>query len=82
MRIINVVEIISNTLDNIQSFPILEEQLSKEVIENAENLFKIFIKENSNLNLTEKDLQNYVDDGYFDDKNGYIVYLTWSNINL
>jgi len=40
MRIINVIECFSGTVESIESFAVYEEQLSQDVVENAEKCFK------------------------------------------
>lgn len=83
MRIINVLEIIKGIPSKIESFPIYEDQLDQEVVDEAEKLFKKMILENHSFDdETEKDeLEACLDDGCFDDKNGYELYIIWSEIN-
>lgn len=82
MRIINVLEIINGIPSNIESFPIYEDQLSEDVIEQAEILF--IEKINKNIYpevLSDEKQEFYLDEGSYDDMNGYEVYIIWSDIN-
>lgn len=81
MRIVNVLEIINGIPNQIESFPIYEEQLSDDVVQQAEDDFIEKIKEHSADELSEEDEEFYLDEGSFDNKNGYEVYLIWSDIN-
>jgi hypothetical protein len=86
MRVINVIEINDYENNNIKvhSFPIVEEQLSGEVVEKAQEFFSECIAENS----SDQDIQNNtdegdrvvqaaVDDGYWEEGT-YKVLLIWS----
>lgn len=82
MRIINVLEIINGIPNSIESFPIYEEQLSEDVVEQAENLF--IQKINKNIYpevLSDEKQEFYLDEGNYDDMNGYEVYIIWSNVD-
>lgn len=89
MRIINVLEIINGIPSEIKSFPIYEEQLSGEIVDEAEKLFLKLIEENRKplleQNLSEEDIEDteefYLDEGIYDNKNGYELYIIWSEIN-
>ena len=87
MRIINVIETINDVVENVESFPILEEQFSAEIIEKAENRFLEGIQNNYQIN-EEEDWDDILlpalEEGYFTKTNGnyYTVYLAWSNVNL
>ena len=82
MRIINVLEILNGIPSSIESFPIYEEQLSDEVVEKAEFLFIKKINENIHPDvLSDEEQENYLDEGYYDDSNGYEIYIIWSDIN-
>ena len=89
MRIINVLEIINGIPYKIESFPIYEEQLSEEIVDEAEKLFLKLIEENRKSllkeNLSEEDIEDteeyYLDEGVYDNKNGYELYIIWSEIN-
>ena len=83
MRIINVVTIKDGVVDNIKSFGVFEEQLSQEVVEQAE---KEFIKQAKVLgfNGDEDDEEAIVDDGYYYNQvmnsENSSVCLSWSDI--
>jgi len=81
MRIINIIEIGSDTavgggIIGVESFGIFEEQLSEDVVESAENLFKDKAIENG---ADEDDLDSAIEDGYY--TNGYYtISIVWSEI--
>ncbi len=81
MRVINIIEISSDTaigggIIGIESFGIFEEQLSNDVVESAENLFKDKAIENG---ADEDDLDSAIEDGYY--TNGsYTISIVWSEI--
>jgi len=82
MRIINVLEIINGIPNNIESFPIYEEQFSEDVVKQAENLFIQKINENIHPEVLSDEKQEfYLDEGSYDDMNGYEVYIIWSDVN-
>jgi len=82
MKIINVLEIINGIPQSIDSFPIYEEQLSKDVVEQAETLFLQKINENIHPKVLSDEKQDfYLDEGTYDDMNGYEVYIIWSDVN-
>jgi len=89
MRIINVLEVINGIPSQIQSFPIYKEQLSQDVVDRAEKLFLELIEKNKEplrmRGLSEEDIEDvtefYLDEGVYDDKNGYEVYIIWSEVN-
>jgi hypothetical protein len=75
MRIINVVEITNGCVLSIESFIIHEEQLSREVVENAEKLYKTKAIEHG---ANEEDFDDEV--GYDNYTNGdYCVQIVWSD---
>ena len=84
MRIINVIEIVSGIPNKIESFPIYEDQLSEEIVDEAEKLFiEMILKKELEFNevLTEEEKEFFLDEGYYDNKNGYALYIIWSEIN-
>ena len=84
MRIINVIEIVSGIPNKIESFPIYEDQLSEEIVDEAEKLFiEMILKKELEFNevLTEEEKEFFLDEGYYDNKNGYELYIIWSEIN-
>lgn len=80
MRIINVLEIVNGTPQQIVSFPVYEEQLSEEVAQEAEDLFVACIKDNAE-DWSEEIIENAIGDAVFTDLNGYEVYIMWSDID-
>ena len=82
MKIINILEIINGIPQSIDSFPIYEEQLSNDVVEKAEALFLQKINKNIYPEvLSDEKQQFYLDEGNYDNMNGYEVYIIWSDIN-
>lgn len=89
MRIINILEIINGIPNKIESFPIYEDQLSQEIVHKAEKFFLQLIEENRkpllNEDLDLEDIEEteefYLDEGVYDNKNGYELYIIWSEIN-
>ena len=81
--IINVLELESGIPSKITSFPIWEEQLSENIVEEAENFFKNLIWENSKHRITLEEFEQNIDfnleEGQYDDYNGYEVHIIWSN---
>jgi len=81
MRVINIIEsatdtTISGGIIGVESFGIFEEQLSNDVVESAENLFKDKAIENG---ADEDDLDSAIEDGYY--SNGsYTISIVWSEI--
>lgn len=79
MRIINIVEVLNGSISQILSFPIHEDQLSEEVVSQAEDTFKKTINEVTGIDV--EDLDSVVEDGYYTDDNGWELSLVWSEIN-
>ena len=79
MRIINIIETsITNAepILGVTSFGVFEEQLSQEVVEQAEKHFTKCAVENG---ADENDIDVDIENGYFS-KDGYTVSIVWSNI--
>jgi len=81
MRIINVVEQLQGTITQILSFPVYEEQLSQDVVTEAENTFKAIINEVQGIDPDSEDMELSIEDGYYTDDNGWDVSLVWSETN-
>ena len=81
MRIINIINIADNNTQGIESFGIFEEQLSEEVVECAEALFKAKAIENGCTLETDSDeWDEIIGDGYWG-QGVYTVNLVWSSID-
>lgn len=86
MRIINVVEIVNGVLNNIESFVMTEKSeddftpKKMRIWSQAERLFKdLAIRNKCHVD----ELEDAVDNGGWDNKNGYEVLLVWSdNVNI
>jgi len=78
MRIINIIESTMDTpILSIESFGIFEEQLSQEVVDQAEKLFKDKAIENG---ANEDDIDDDIENGYYSRRDGYTVSIVWSDI--
>lgn len=80
MRIINILELINGIPQQIQSFPIYEEQLSRDVVDEAEKLFVEIIKYHEP-DISEEDVECCLDEASFDNKNGKELFIIWSDVN-
>ena len=77
MRIINIIEIVDNNVQGIDSFGIHEEQLKEDVVQQAEHAFKLKAVENG---IMDDDLESAIENGVYE--NGtYTVNLVWSYID-
>lgn len=76
MRIINVIEVVDNNVIGMQSFGVEDDQLSGEVVSQAEELFSKLAKENG---AEENDIDEYIENGAFSE-NGYTVNICWSEV--
>lgn len=81
MRIINIVEQLQGTITQILSFPVYEEQLSQDVVTEAEKTFKQIINEVQGIDPDSEDMEMIIEDGYYTDDNGWDVSLVWSETN-
>lgn len=82
MRIVNVVEqIMDGTISQILSFPIYEEQLSQDVVTEAENTFKAIINEVKGIDTDSELMDSFIEDGYYNDDNGWELSIVWSETN-
>lgn len=80
MRILNIVEQLNGVVSQILSFPVHEEQLSQDVIQEAESTFKGIISEVMG-EIDDETLDSYIEDGNYSDDNGWEVSLVWSETN-
>lgn len=83
MRILNVIKIKNGVVDDMESFPIVDEQLSEETIEAAEKMFIESAKELGFVEEEEDCICNrdaIIDDGYFQIMNASVC-LHWSCID-
>ena len=78
MRIVNIVRVRNGIPMNIDSFPILEEQLSEDVVNEVEELFIEKVEEFVP-NLSDEDRDAYLEDGFFSDEIGNEIYIIWSD---
>ena len=83
MRIINVLELLDGIPSDLVSFVIYEEQLSEDVVEEAEQLFIEKINKDISPDLlTEDEESDYIEEGvYLNVITGYGVFLIWSETN-
>lgn len=81
MRVINVVKIKDNIVDEIFSFGVFEEQLSQEVVEQAETKFQEVAKELGCDTEDEFELENLMDSAIYESECGHkSVCISWSDI--
>lgn len=82
MRVINIIEVVENSVVGIESFGVFEEQLSQEVVDQAEELFLKKIEEFIGEPLNDDDRERYLEDAYYADgtKGYYSVCISWSYI--
>ncbi len=77
MRVINVIESTKqNPVMSIESFGVYEEQLSQNIVDEAERLFEMKAKENG---VAEEELESALDDGYYGNGD-YTLSIVWSTI--
>jgi len=79
MRIINIVEVDDNVVLNIDSFPVFEEQLSNDVAEEVEELFKDIVSKKIDANDDEMDA--YFKNGVYR-SNGYSCSIVLSYLDI
>jgi hypothetical protein len=80
MKIINVISFDSGVLSNIDSFGIFEEQLSEDVVAEAE---KVFIEKAKAIGFNEEDsdVDSVLENGFYDSPNCHqSVFISWSYI--
>jgi hypothetical protein len=75
MTIINIVEVLEGVPHIVRSFPIYEEKLSSDVLEEAENVFKKILWENG---VYDDDLDYLTEEKEYADDNGYAAYIIYS----
>jgi len=82
MRIINVIYLTGGVLNDIVSFPILEDQLSEDVVSEAENYFieQIYALYPEK-HYSTKEEEKFIEDGRFEYGKNEIL-LTWSDVKL
>ena len=80
MRVINIIESVGkNNIVSVESFGVFEEQLSQEVIDQAEALFIAKATENGWNDDDYNDIESFIEDGSFHN-NDYSVSIVWSDI--
>jgi len=76
MRIVNVIVIKEGVVDSIDSFGVMDEQLSQDVVDKAEALYTEKCLE---WGADEEDMDIYIEEGYYAGGN-FSVCLSWSEI--
>jgi hypothetical protein len=79
MRIINVIVLHAGILHTINSYPVIDEQLSQEVVDQAEDEFRNFIL-TTGTDDDIRDIESFVEEGYFENSNYDSIFLAWSTI--
>ena len=85
MRVINVIVVKNGIVHEIESFGVFEEQLSNDVVEEAEKLFKNKVLDLVDTNIDDFEdnygsMESFVEDGIFPIRSDESVCLTWSEI--
>ena len=81
MRILNLLQIVDGIPTFIKSFPIYEDQLSEDVIEQAELTFLDLINKHVHPEvLSDEEQEILLKEGRYEDDDKYRVYLIWSDI--
>ena len=78
MEILNVIEVKNNDVVSIKSFDVVDEQLSGEVVEEAEQFFTDRLVQLNVIN--EEDIDNAIEDGCYHGAN-WSLSLVWSYID-
>lgn len=82
MQVLNVIELKNGLLENVSSFVMQDDkpEYKKLIVDDAELDFLSRISNNiSPKILSQDDINIYLEEGYYEDKNGYEVILTWSH---
>jgi preprotein translocase subunit Sec63 len=77
MRVINVIEVVGNLVVSVESFGVFEEQLSEDVVDEAEKMFKVKAIENG---ADENDLDDCLEEGNYENGVDYSISIVWSEI--
>ena len=80
MRVINVVKINEGVVDEITSFGVFEEQLSQDVVEQAEKKFLEVAKELGADTEDDDLVEEILDNGYYEKGVNNSVCISWSEI--
>ncbi len=78
MEVINVIVFEKGIINGVQSFVIGNDENIDAIVDKAESLFSKLVEKN-NPQLTEDEIYSYIEDGYYGDKSGYELILTWSS---
>lgn len=79
MRIINIITLRNGLLESVHSYLIANDSEEAAKVTEAENDFSAAILSNATLDNPDTDIQDAIEDGSFDNHNGFEVLLTWSN---
>lgn len=83
MNIINVIIQKAGIIDSVESFPILEEQLSIDQVNRVEEMFEKWCRDNGyDENNDEESIESLIEMGYWENSNYDSIFITWSNVNL
>lgn len=78
MRVINIIYVKNGEVEEMTSFGVWEEQLSDDVVEQAEEKFKEYVR-SSEPEVSDEDLEMYIEDGIYSGMN-YSYSIVWSDI--
>ena len=78
MRVINVIYTKNGEVEELTSFGVFEEQLSNDVVKQAEEKFTEYVR-SSEPDVSDEDLDMYCEDGIYSGAN-YSYSIVWSDI--
>lgn len=78
MRVINIVKVSENIVTDIESIAIVEEQFSDDIIQEADDLFLLEIRD-LGFDGNDEDFLSIIKDGYYQ-TNDLSVCICWSEI--
>lgn len=78
-RIVNVIEVIENSVSSVESFIVNSEAEEAEQVKKAEELFVAKCKEQGVGDEGEGNFEDCLEDGYFA-QGDYYVCITWSDV--
>ncbi len=82
MRIINVVKLKFGVVDEIESFAVVDEQISQDVVDEAEDAF-LKAAQAIGFDPEEEDIDNLFDEGCYEAENdpeAKVVCISWSTV--
>jgi len=78
MRVINIIYVKNGEVEEMTSFGVWEEQLSNDVVEQAEEKFREYVRK-SEPGISDNNIDMYIEDGIYSGMN-YSYSIVWSDI--